>query len=214
MDIRNIPLPPPWREEILGDEIVYVNGLNGRKTNTHPLQEYFSQNVEDAENCSSIEYNQSPIAANPPIEYNQDESPASLKKSSSRRPAFLPFRCEWKEVTLNGLCKTYGMDLLYFLDDKKFEITFDGVHASWVLSRIDGPYGPLDETDLFIGAKIKIFDRHLSITSSNSHVCLMIDKRAEALIKRRNWLQQKIEVFGELLSALGVVGVRRVDILY
>lgn len=186
MDISTMPLPPPWRLEQREDVATYINDLTGEEVTTHPLAEYFAENghAEDAD--STVEYK----------DIQQDEY-SERQRVNVQRDSYLPFRCEWKEVTLNGLSKAYGMDLLYFLDDKHFEITFDGVHASWILSKIDGPYGPIDEKDLFIGAKIPVFGRHLSITSSNSHVCHMIDKRAAALKKRSTWLQEKIQVFGE-----------------
>jgi hypothetical protein len=190
MDFSTLPLPPPWRCVQRDDAVIYINDLTGEETTTHPLAEYFAD-TGNADDTSTVEYKEL-----------QEVSPEEEEqhKTNEHQHRYLPFRCEWKEVTLNGLAKAYGMDLLYFQDDKHFEITFDGVHASWILSKIDGPYGPIDEKDLFIGAKIHVFGRHLSITSSNSHVCHMVDKRAEALMKRRAWLQDKIGVFGKNLK--------------
>ena len=43
---------------------------------------------------------------------------------------------------------------------------------------------------------MRIFGRHLTITSADSSVCHGIEKKAEKLTKKIAWLQEKIEKIG------------------
>lgn len=76
------------------------------------------------------------------------------------------------------------------------QIIFDGVDGEWLFTVLEGPYGPIDRYDLFIGAKIKIFGRHLTISSANASVCHWIDQQGRKLEKKITWIQEKIEKVG------------------
>jgi hypothetical protein len=178
MDLASFPPPPPWRKELNGESVVYINEVTGEKSDVHPLANYFNQN----EASQSVE---SPLFS-------------ASKLSTDEKSESLLFRCEWKEIGLMGNIYSYGMSLCYFPSDYHIEISFDGVDALWSFSRVDGPYGPIDENDLFIGSKITIFDRHLTITSANAHICHLIDTKELVLKKRRAWLQAKIETVGKI----------------
>mmetsp|Transcript_10870 Transcript_10870/g.16555 ORF Transcript_10870/g.16555 Transcript_10870/m.16555 type:complete len:242 (+) Transcript_10870:62-787(+) len=184
--LMNFPLPPPWRSETVNDSPVYINDVTGEETSVHPLEQYLSsfETKEVSNGVCTLS--------------STKESGKSSAQPAATGDDCLAFRCEWKELGLNGNVLSYGMNLCYFPGDKHFEITFDGVHASWVFSKIDGPYGPLDEDDLFLGAKVKVFDRHLTISTANAHICHMIDRKEKLLKKRRAWLQEKIETIGAI----------------
>jgi hypothetical protein len=184
MSLDSFPPPPPWRRESCGDGAVkYINDVTGEQSDAHPLAIYFSQ-----KNSEEIASSQQSVLL--------PEEDISIPNSEDQ---MLLFRCEWKEVGLLGNVFSYGMNLCFFVEDHHFEITFDGVRACWKFTRLDGPYGPLDEDDLFIGSKITVFDRHLTITSANSHVCQMIDHKGQLLKKRISWLQSKLESIGQTL---------------
>lgn len=180
-NLEHFPPPPPWRRQKLGDKITYINDISGEETETHPLTSYFTQAaaLQDEDSLSNH------------MTHLPEED-----ISVSTEDQMMIFRCEWKEVGLLGHVLSYGMNLCYYRNDHHFEITFDGVRACWRFSRLDGPYGPLDEDDLFIGSKITVFDRHLTISSANSHICQMIDHKGQLLRKRISWLQSKLESIG------------------
>lgn len=218
MSLVNFPPPPPWRQERTagGDEgeggVRYINDVTGEVSDTHPLANYFQQQQSSGENKNQKTTEEMVNEEGSQIEYHPEEE---LSVSTSEDQMLL-FRCEWKEIGLLGQVLSYGMNLCFYRDDHHFEITFDGVRACWKFTRIDGPYGPLDEDDLFIGSKITVFDRHLTITSANSHVCQMIDHKGQLLKKRISWLQSKLESIGDpipthipllIISSIGAVPV-------
>jgi hypothetical protein len=192
MSLENFPPPPPWRRESAagdeGESVRYINDVTGEVSDAHPLANYFQQQKEENEKTDLAEEEGSQIIYLP-------EEEISVSGSEDQ---MLLFRCEWKEVGLLGHVLSYGMNLCFYRDDHHFEVTFDGVRACWKFTRIDGPYGPLNEDDLFIGSKITVFDRHLTITSANSHVCQMIDHKGQLLKKRISWLQSKLESIGKI----------------
>lgn len=83
-------------------------------------------------------------------------------------------------------------------DDMSTQIKFDGVEGEWLFTTLEGPYGPVDRYDLFIGAKIKVFGRHLTISSANATVCHWIDQQSKKLEHKIKWLQEKIEKVGSV----------------
>lgn len=106
------------------------------------------------------------------------------------------FHCHWKELGLFGDTNTYGLTIRYNIEDGSSIVKFDGVDAKWHMNALEGPYGPIERWDLFIGAKVRIFGRHLTITSANATVCHWNDVQAKKLQKKQEWLRQKIESVG------------------
>ena len=201
------PPPPPWRREAneATEEVMYINDVTGEKSDIHPLQSHFDQKNQSNESEQQ--------------DQNQDQNQDQESLSSNGREVFLDtrsncgdegqneefcggehfdFRCEWKETGLMGNVLSYGLTLKYYLEDKHFELVFDGVDALWKYSKMDGVYGPIDKYDLFIGSKITFFGRHLSISSTNSNICRLIDKTENSLKKKRTYLQEKIEMIGAI----------------
>ena len=106
------------------------------------------------------------------------------------------FRCEWKESCgVSGGIKSYGLRIRYFADQRTM-IKIDGISGQWEATTLDGAYGPVNEYDLFIGAKIKVFGRHLTITSANASVCHEIEEKAQKLKKQISFMQNSIENVG------------------
>lgn len=108
---------------------------------------------------------------------------------------FVEFRCNWKEKGLFGDTKAFGLVIRYSSSQKTM-VRFDDVDAKWEFSQLEGPYGALSRYDMFVGAKVKIFGRPLTICSCNATVCHAIEVEGQRLNKKQQWLQSKIESVG------------------
>lgn len=108
---------------------------------------------------------------------------------------FIDFRCSWKESGVFGIY-TYGLLMRYFLDNGNTLVKFDGIEGEWQLGELEGPFGPADRNDLFIGGKVKLFGRSLTISTANASVCHLIDIEGKRLQNMIKWLQTKIETVG------------------
>jgi hypothetical protein len=125
-----------------------------------------------------------------------------VQERESRKLKSWDFRCLWKELGLFGNVNSYGLTIRYF-EDGQTVIKFDGLDGQWVFSQLQGNHGPIERYDLFVGAKVRVFGRHLTISSTNASTCQWIDEEGKRLLKRQDWLQSKIEAVG------GVPVVRR-----
>jgi hypothetical protein len=194
VDFSKYPPPPPWRSERIGDNIEYINDITKETTTVHPLESYLSKSSPETRqsltfNEDTVSHNEGIMAASRSVEDNRGGE-------SNPDDESYEFLCEWKEIGLMGNILSYTMYLFYFLRDKHFEIRFEGVNAVWRYSKIDGAFGPIDQLDLFVGAKINIFDRHLTITSTTLEICHLIDQKEKKMLKRKTYLQSKIETVG------------------
>ncbi len=122
----------------------------------------------------------------------------------------------------------YGLTLRFFLTDKSCVIKFDEVDAQWQYSSLEGPYGPVDKLDLFVGSNLRVFGRHLSITATSGSTCHWIEHEGNRLKKRVEFLQSKVESVGSIpvvrretpmpihnitrLACPGSTNLRRLDI--
>jgi len=113
----------------------------------------------------------------------------------SKKQRCWDFRCLWKELGLFGNVNSYGLTLRYF-EDGSTVVRFDGLDGQWVFSQLEGTHGPIERYDLFVGAKIRVFGRHLTISSTSASTCQWIDEEGKRLQKRQDWLQSKIESVG------------------
>lgn len=196
------PPPPPWRREKddISNEVKYKNDVTGEVSDVHPLQVHFDQKSQEVSNCQSKEHKE---ISTKDTENTSSNIVCEIESGKVEEEDFcggehMDFRCEWKEIGLMGNTLSYGLTLKYYVEDKHFELVFDGVDAVWKYSKLDGIYGPIDEFDLFIGSKLSIFGRHLSISSTNSDICRLIDKKESKLKKKRAYMQEKIETVGSL----------------
>lgn len=205
--LYSFPLPPPWTR--LNDGR-FLNEITLEISSNHPLSILRDSIFHDVSPSNNIE---KPKLASQPMEENNNL--ASLEISNidpnlsflnfsqgfvskyTHRGDGVEFRCSWKEINPNGT--KYGFVLiLKFFDDQSFEIRFDGVDGCWQMPKLVGPYGPLDRHDLFIGAKIKVFGRHLTITSASAATCREIDEEGERLARKQEWLRRKVESVGAI----------------
>lgn len=194
-----LPPPPPWRkqarteaDESAGAPVLYmyINDLTGEQSDTHPLLAHLQKEKGGDDQREDRDEGK---------DRGGDEATSGLNEERTEEFSggeHLDFRCEWKEIGLKGNIMSYGITLKYFVEDKHFELVFDGVDATWKYSKLDGKYGPVDKYDLFIGSQISLFGRHLSISSTNSDICRMIDNMEKKMKKKRAYLQEKIEMLG------------------
>jgi hypothetical protein len=178
--MEGIPLPPPWKEHFSeSGELLYVNEVTNEQSAEFPLlkiSKFISEN-----------------------EFSEDNFDSSLYKKSVDNftfNSFIEFRCQWQEKNVQGDTLRYNLFLRYFNHDEHFEIKFDTIDGIWAYSYLEGSYGPISKYDLFVGAKIKLFGRNLTIQNASASFCRWIDDTAIQMKERRLFLQNKIENIG------------------
>lgn len=185
-----VPLPPPWRLLASGQ---YANEITGEESNAHPFLRLIA-----GDNKSAAPEEEDGQSGTPGRPYLGSDTVAVAPASAAGKPQKLKhwdFRCTWKELGLFGNVNSYGLTVRYY-EDGQTVVNFDGLDGRWHFSQLDGPHGPLDRYDLFVGAKIQIFGRHLTIAATNASTCQWIDEEGRRLLKRQDWLQSKIESVG------------------
>jgi hypothetical protein len=85
-----------------------------------------------------------------------------------------------------------------FLDNGDTLLKFDGINGEWTFTALKGPYGVLEMQDLFIGARVNVFGRHLTISSANAAACNWIQSEQARLEKEQEEFRRKIESLGEV----------------
>jgi hypothetical protein len=125
------------------------------------------------------------------------EGGSGTRTNTKNNPNVLEYHCQWKERNLFGHLSVYGLTLRYNIQDGTTSVRFDGVSDSeWTFAALKGPYGAIEPHDLFVGAKIEIFGRHLTISSGNSHALHWIVHEAHRLQKLQEKFRLKIESVG------------------
>lgn len=215
MDYSSLPLPPPWREHTTSGQ--YYNELTGESTSEHPVQRALRNRSSGDKVRASGEPEMKGEVAMQPSESNNgrpfleidtktsnatqlvplDSSAADKLAARASRGKYTDYRCMWKELGLFGDTNSYGLTLRYF-EDGSTEIKFDGVEGMWVATQLEGHYGPIERIDLFVGAKIKVFGRHLSINSTGATATRWIEDEGRRLMKQQNWLQERVESVGKV----------------
>lgn len=185
-----VPLPPPWRLLASGQ---YVNDITGEESNAHP----FLRHIADKSAAPEEEDGESGTPGRPYLGADTVAvaSPSTAGTGKQNKLKHWDFRCTWKELGLFGNVNSYGLTVRYY-EDGQTVVNFDGLDGRWHFSQLDGPHGPLDRYDLFVGAKIHVFGRHLTIAATSASTCQWIDEEGKRLLKRQDWLQSKIESVG------------------
>ena len=122
---------------------------------------------------------------------------------------FYEFHCQWTERDLFGKVNLYGLTLRFYEEQLKTVIRFDGLVGEWVYSSIQGMYGPLEHMDFFIGAKITVFGRHLTISSASDASIRWIERERKRLEKQQEAFREKIMAVGKVPCVKG----KHVDIV-
>ena len=207
MSLDLFPPPPPWRRVVneIDQSVWYVNDTTSEQTTIHPLSRYHDEhnNVDAAATKTDVDRDR----RNP-----SDADIETLTATENRHrtatladgaEGFLPpssnlqFRCTWKELGLFGDRQVFGLTIMYSADDQKTLVKFDGIdNASWQYSSLEGPHGPCNRYDLFIGSRIKLFGRTLTISSASTVACQWIDREYAKLLKQQDYLISKVESVG------------------
>jgi hypothetical protein len=125
----------------------------------------------------------------------KESAPVKIKRAPGLR--YFDFRCLWRETSLFGEINSYGLTVRWYMD-RSVTITFDGLEGKWDLSHLEGLYGPIERIDLFVGAKLNIFGRKMSINSCGASTCKWIEDEGQRLKKQQNWLQERVESVGKV----------------
>ena len=172
-----------------GDQTVYNTGsLAFSSASLDSVSEGEEGSVSDAKDKSSTV----DLRA---LNFIEDELPNPQKKT--KKVPFTDFRCQWKESSLFGDCNSYGLRIRHF-DDQRTMVKIDGVDGEWTLTKLEGQYGPVDKYDLFVGGKVKVFGRWLTITSASASVCHGITVEAKRIAKMIAIMQSKVESVGSV----------------
>ena len=131
------------------------------------------------------------------INEKQSVTSGKFEESIDSKSEFFDFRCVWRESGFFGT-NSYGLVIRYLLESGISLVKFDGIEGEWKLSVIEGPHGPLDRNDLFIGGRLKLFGRSLTISTANASACHWIDVEGKRLQNTIKWLQTKIENVGAI----------------
>jgi hypothetical protein len=220
-DIEALPLPPPWAYEMdVEDRTYFVNTKTGEKTHEHPFVRAVGLSKDDDEMLGVKKalaglkdtLSRTAAAKTPQLKQNGERGD-SLDKSGTvdlqalnmidktltpTKKEGVPstnYRCVWKESSLFGECNSYGLRIRYF-DDQRTMVKIDGVDGEWILTQLDGQYGPVNKYDLFVGGKVRIFGRWLTITSASASVCHGITVEAKRMEKMIAAMQGRIEGVG------------------
>jgi hypothetical protein len=180
MEVDNFdsyPLPPPWKK--LGD--IYIHDITGEESTEHPFQRMLSlrntlnnsKNInnengdnkiierglvlginDDDKNKTSFQVSEGDNFQLNTFQNTNLESSISNKHGKTKpKSLYYDFRCHWKELNLYGEKQSFGLTIRYYDEDGRTIVKFDGLDGGWHLTTLDGPYGPLDRNDLFLGAK-------------------------------------------------------------
>lgn len=133
------------------------------------------------------------------LDLNTGARPSSRLTTSSRRSGYLDYHCQWSERDVFGKVTLYGLTLRVFPDEVgKTLLKFDGMDGQWDYIALKGPYGSLELHDLYIGAKVTVFGRHLTISSANRAAVHFIDEERGRLMRQQSEFRRKIESLGHV----------------
>eukprot|EP01031_Cornospumella_fuschlensis_P045655 gene45655-55883_t len=233
----SLPLPPPWRQEVVNGDILYINDVTGQSTSTHPFHIYMqfkeattadiAASTNDTNNQDHEIFGDTALTGSleEPVHHDDEQArfqthnytadysnqasleptandvrPSSRLTTGSRRGGgHLDYHCQWSERDVFGKVTLYGLTLRVFPDEVgKTLLKFDGMDGEWEYIALKGPYGSLELHDLYIGAKVSVFGRHLTISSANRAAVHFIDEERRRLMRQQEAFRQKIESLGHV----------------
>ena len=218
-------LPPHWYKD---EDEKYSNELTMSSTENHPLNVYlqnrhqmirYPDNIDplrkmfQAADSSNYEHHhQQQQQGN---EYSNDNNIDNRNNMSTVNTTssshhnhhhhhqlegdYHEFHCQWTEHDGLGKKNIFGLTIRYYLQSLETLIKFDGIDGEWVNTEISGPSGDsLDQYDLFIGAKVIVFGRHLTISSASNKAIQWIEREKKRLEKQQESFRQMITCIGKI----------------
>lgn len=203
-------LPPFIRAVERKGSTVYLNDITGDFNSRHPLDRYKSM-VAKVESSPKDDAEDVQIEESHPVSDEQsprllDFEPLSDSIPKAETPAtpkteadqLLEYHCQWKERNAFGQMSMYGLTLRFDLSNGTTSVRFDGVvNSDWTFTALKGPYGALEPHDLYVGAKVQVFGRHLTISTANSTAVRWIEREAKRLNNLQAKFRKRIESVGQ-----------------
>lgn len=198
---------------------MYVNDVTGERTSSHPLEAFLkyrqaepleatfqpdNEPYEDGKEQELAYYDEGQPLQDTADPAYQEETKGPEKSDKEAKHKAFDFHCQWSERDIFGKVTLYGLTLRVL--GARTCIKFDGMDGQWEYIALKGPFGSLELHDLFIGAKVSVFGRHLTISSANLAACEWIDKERRRLGKQADEFRRRIESVGH------VPVVRKVDV--
>lgn len=122
-------------------------------------------------------------------------TPTTTKSESGQ---LMEYHCQWKERNAFGQMSMYGLTLRYDQENGTTSVRFDGVsNSDWTFTALKGPYGLLEPHDLYVGAKVEVFGRHLTISTANSAAVKWIERESRRLTALQAKFRKRIESVGQ-----------------
>jgi hypothetical protein len=199
---EKLPLPPPWRRNTTGAG--YINELTHEFSEVHPFQRILGRRQDDLNKEREAEEKKQLVLKEEDEEEERDEETNNIltttineitANQSSLNRNYFEYRCTWSELGLFGDKKAFGLTIRFY-DDQRAAVRFDGVDGTWHFSALEGLYGPVENIDLFVGARIKVFGRNLTIGACSGDAMRWNEKEAQKLLKQQEKLINKIEAVG------------------
>ena len=194
-------LPPNWCKVKKSEEgeFEYFNEVTEEVTDVKPFLRYMelmdSKQQEAASSSSEIKEEEMGSIDGSEVNLETDQQKGTSPSSKGNNTKYLEYHCQWSERESSGKTNVYGLVIRLF-EDHKTMIKFDGIDGEWVFTSLEGPYGALTHLDLFIGAKVSVFGRHLTISSASHSAQEFIEKEAKKLQKRADVFREKIMSVG------------------
>jgi hypothetical protein len=203
-------LPPNWQKD--DNTNIFFNDLTNKRLNKNPFSLYLEirENYLNNDDSNTIweefqvgnDYSGLSSSENKPDFEPSNEVLDKTQNSNKeltkmKKNIFFEFYTKWNERDLFGKIIIYGLSIRFDDENQTSMVKFDGANNEWIPTVLDGPYGPIELYDLYVGSTIKIFGRHLTISGANSKVIQWIEKEHKKLLKQQVFYQKKIESIGE-----------------
>jgi hypothetical protein len=220
MEKFELILPPHWHKR--GDGNGYYNDLTNETSDSNPINKFFqfrSKYFTDSEENTHLppEYkyanNSNTVSAPSPhyIPFSSDHDEISnvsgdfqeLERTTDNTVVIeckgksYDYKCQWNERDCNGKVSLYGLTVRFYEDNSTL-IKFDGIDGEWVYSALQGTHGPITHHDLFIGARLVIFGRHLTVSSANAASIRWSEKEFKRLNQQQEAFRKRILSVGHI----------------
>lgn len=194
-------LPPHWTRK--KDGIGYLNEISGEESEQHPFRRFFETRNKVFELIEATAFSADPSPKTTGSNVGEEspwgtgenqftETNDSIPLTTAPKEKRFDFRCEWKESNAMGQLCLFGLEIRLNPVDCTTKVRFDGIKGDWIDTDLHGPRGLLTRHDFFVGSRVEVFGRHLTISSASRDAARWIDREAARLMKQQEKFRQKI----------------------
>lgn len=188
-------LPPHWSKVSDEDKVYYKNEITGDSSMIHPYHQYLMlSNPLNEKQLTPLPLPSSSTNIEK-LENTHYDTIINSESIISKQRKYFDFYSNWTERDINGKELQYGLTLRLF-PDSSIQIKFTGVESEWNFTSLKGPYGAITIHDLFIGSRVSIFGKSVTINSSSLLASKYLHSEAVKLLKQQEKYQLKIESIG------------------